>query len=306
MKKLLLITFIASTLLANAVNSGFLGVTITDFNSEKTNGVLITDVIKNSAAQKYGIKENDIITAINDMAVIKKEDLTKLVATYNIGDEVKVSYIRNGVATYNKVVLGKKPEVIKYKMTKTTKADGEHWFFADDKTEIVVKNDNTPISIAKTDEVGKPLNVVMFAETSFNNVIQNFSDVEDKLESIKKNKKQVESCSCKCPITNFTYYKITPDTEEKNTTNNVLIVDKFTIAPNPTDGKFVVDFASKEKGALQFSIVDITGRIVKSETIYNFDGFYNKQINIENEAKGAYFIQFQIGSKMSTKKIVLQ
>jgi membrane-associated protease RseP (regulator of RpoE activity) len=306
MKKLLLLSFIISTLVVNATNSGFLGVTINDFKSEKVTGVLISDVINNSAAQKFGIKENDIITAINDVAVLTKEDLTKQVASYNIGDKVKVSYVRNGVNTYTIVALGKKPEVIKYKMTKTVKADGEHWFFANDKTEIVVKEDNTPVSIAKTDETGKVINNVSFASTSFNNVIQQFSDVEDKLSSIKKNKKQVESCSCKCPITDFTYYKITPDADVKNTVAPSFIADKFTIAPNPNDGRFVVDFAAKEKGTLLFSIVDMTGRIVKAETVQNFDGFYNKQINIENEAKGAYLINFQIDGKIVSKQIILQ
>lgn len=306
MKKLLLLSFIISTLVVNATNSGFLGVTINDFKSEKVTGVLISDVINNSAAQKFGIKENDIITAINDVAVLTKEDLTKQVASYNIGDKVKVSYVRNGVNTYTIVALGKKPEVIKYKMTKTVKADGEHWFFANDKTEIVVKEDNSPISITKTDETGKVINTVSFATTSFNNVIQQFSDIEDKLSSIKKNKKQVESCSCKCPITDFTYYKITPDADVKNTVVPSFAADKFTIAPNPNDGKFVVDFAAKEKGTLLFSIVDMTGRIVKTETVQNFDGFYNKQINIENEAKGAYFINFQIDGKIVSKQIILQ
>lgn len=307
MKKLLLLIFIISTLVVNATNSGFLGVTINDFKSDKITGVLITDVINNSAAQKFGIKENDIITAINDVAVLNKEDLTKQVAAHNIGEKVKVSYIRNGVNTFAIVALGKKPEVIKYKMTKTVKADGEHWFFANDKTEIVVKEDNTPISITKTDETGKVLNTVSFANTSFNNVIQQFIDVEDKLSSIKKNKKQVESCNCKCPITDFTFYKITPDAVDvKSTVVNTFIADKFTIAPNPNDGRFVVDFAAKEKGTLLFSIIDMTGRIVKAETVQNFDGFYNKQFNIENEAKGAYFINFQIDGKIVSKQIILQ
>ena len=295
-----------STLVANATNPGFLGVTINDFKSDNVTGVLISDVINNSAAQKFGIKENDIITAVNNVVVLKKEDLTKLVASYNIGDKVKISYVRNGVNTYATVTLGKKPEIIKYKMAKTVKADGEHWFFANDKTEIVVKEDNTPISITKTDETGKVISTVAFANTSFNNVMQQFIDVEDKLNSIKKNKKQVENCNCKCPITDFTYFKITPDVEVKNAIVNTFIADVFTIAPNPNNGRFVVDFAAKEKGTLVFSIIDMTGRIVKAETVQNFDGFYNKQINIESEAKGAYIVNFQIDGKLVSKQIILQ
>jgi hypothetical protein len=305
MKKFLLLTLVVCVLFANAANTGFLGTTITDFNSEKINGALVTDVIDNSVAKKYGIKENDIITAVNDVAVSTKEALISTLGAFNLGDKIKISFVRNGITNVSEIVLGKKPEAIKFKMRKTIQQDGEHWFFANDNTEIVVTNDNKPVSITQTDINGKAT-TLKFATTSFNNIAQQFTDVDDKLISIVKNKKQQESCSCKCPVTDFTYYKITPETEAKSITATDLTVDKFTIAPNPTDGKFVIDFATKQTGTLQFSILDITGRTVKSERVPNFDGFYNKQINLDNEAKGAYFIQFRIGDKMSTKKIVLQ
>lgn len=304
MKKLLLLILITTVLIANAANNGFLGTTINDFKSDKLTGVLVNDVIDNSAAQKFGIKINDIITAVNDITVQSKDELVKILSTYNLGDVVNISYVRNGVAATKNVILGKRPEAIKYQMKKSIQDDGEHWYFSNDKTEIVVKTDNTPVSITQTDDNGKVISL-KFATTSFNNILQKFSDVEDKLLSIKKNKKQQDECSCKCPITDFTLYKITPEVEAVSSTKT-LIVDKFTIAPNPTDGRFVIDFASKETGALLFSIVDITGRTVKSENVQGFDGYFTKQINLENEAKGAYFIQFQIGDKMSTKKIVLQ
>lgn len=306
MKKFLLLLLSVSTIFANAANTGFLGTTINDFKSDKLTGVLVNDVIDNSAAQKFGIKINDIITAVNNTTVETKEALIKSLSAYNLGDAVSISFVRNGVATTKNIVLGKKPEAIKYQMKKTIQEDGEHWYFANDKTEIIVKGNNTPISILKTNENGTAT-TVKFASTSFNNIIQKFSDVEDKLLSIKKNKELQDRCGCKCPITDFTLYKITPDVEAPvAATTKALVIDKFTIAPNPTDGRFVIDFASKEKGALQFNIVDITGRTVKTETVQSFDGYFTKQINLENEAKGAYIIQLQIGDKSTTKKIVLQ
>lgn len=306
MKRILLLAISISTLIANAANTGFLGTTINDFKSDKLTGVLVNDVIDNSAAQKFGIKINDIITAINNTTVETKEALIKSLSAYNLGDAVSISFVRNGVATTKNVVLGKRPEAIKYQMKKTIQEDGEHWYFANDKSEIVLKADNTPVSILKTNENGTAT-TLQFATTSLNNIIQKISDVEDKLLSIKKNKELQDRCSCKCPITDFTLYKITADVETPIVeTAKALVIDKFTIAPNPTDGKFLIDFASKEKGALQFSIVDITGRKVKSESVQSFDGYYTKQINLENEAKGAYIIQFQIGDKSTTKKIVLQ
>lgn len=305
MKKLLLSTLLLSFLSVTfSKNTGFLGVTIGDYTSNQLTGVQITDMFENGTAKKFGLQINDVITSINGVSVAKKTDLITQVANYDLGNEVTLNYVRNGVATTTKVTLGKKPEAIKFKLEKNVKADGEHWVFADDKTEIVMK-DKIPISIAKTDENGK---VVVSDLSKLQIANQLYFGLEDKLQAINNIKKERENCDCGCPIKEYTLYKITPEptVEIKKPISSELIAEKFTIAPNPTNGKIAIDFASNEKGTTTLTIFDITGRIVQSEIIQNFNGEFSRQYNIENQAKGAYLIQLKIGEKQTNKKIILQ
>ena len=305
MKKILLSTILLTFLSVTfAKNTGFLGVTINDYANNQITGAQIVGLFDNGAAKKFGLQENDIITAINGVAVAKRNDLITQVANFDLGNEVTLTYIRNGVSATAKVVLGKKPEAIKFKLEKNVKADGEHWVFADDKTEILIK-DNAPVSISKTDEAG---NTKVVSLTNMPVIKQLYFGLDDKLQAISNIKKDREKCDCGCPIKEYTLYKITPDetVEIKKPISADLIAEKFTIAPNPSNGKVTVDFSSNEKGTPTLTIFDISGRIVQTEIIQNFTGEFSKQYNLENEAKGAYLIQLKIGDKQTNKKIILQ
>ncbi len=86
------------------VHRGMLGVGIqplTDnlaekFNAKDTNGVLINDVKKDSAAEKAGIKRDDIIIAINGEKVEDPNTLRNKVAGTMPGTEIKITVLRDG------------------------------------------------------------------------------------------------------------------------------------------------------------------------------------------------------------------
>src|ERR1051326_5702506 len=70
-------------------NHAMLGVT-----TEKTEGgVEVQDVTKESAAEKIGLKEKDIITKIDDQKVEDPDDLSKAISKHKPGDKVKVTYL---------------------------------------------------------------------------------------------------------------------------------------------------------------------------------------------------------------------
>ncbi len=302
MKKYLLVTLLFASLFVNA--NGYLGVSVGNYNTNNKVGAQVNFIVENSAAYFVGIQLKDVVTAVNGVPVTGKESLISELAKYNVDEKVTIDLLRNDKAFSITTTLGKRPIGKKYHITKQIVNDDEQWLFADDKTTITVK-ENKPTTVSTTDVNGK---VNTFSLKNIEDVVPVVADLKDKLASIQQLRESQSACNCKCDrYYDFTFYKVDVATPKANTKNvTTLIVDKFTIAPNPTDGNFIIDFASKEKGVLVFSIVDITGRLVKAETINSFDGFYNKQINLENEAKGAYFIQFQIGDKISTKKIVLQ
>ena len=69
-----------------------LGVMIDD----NSNGVTIGDVLKDSAADKAGLQEGDIINRFNDNVVTSFRELTMLVGQVKSGDSIELEIIREG------------------------------------------------------------------------------------------------------------------------------------------------------------------------------------------------------------------
>ena len=70
-------------------------------------GVAVEHVAKGSAAEKAGLKINDIITQLDDQLIINGQQLQTLIRTKKPGDEVTVTYIRKGKEHKAKVKLAK-------------------------------------------------------------------------------------------------------------------------------------------------------------------------------------------------------
>ena len=70
-------------------------------NLSATRGALIASsknsqaVIPGSAGEKVGLKENDIITAVNGVEIGKSGSLSSLIGEYSVGDTVKITVVRN-------------------------------------------------------------------------------------------------------------------------------------------------------------------------------------------------------------------
>lgn len=96
-------------------NSVFLGVRVeplTDqlreyFDVSKGNGVLVSEVIKDSPAEKAGLKAGDVITKIADREVKNYGDLTRGLNYFDPNDEVEVYFVRDKSKKSLKVILAK-------------------------------------------------------------------------------------------------------------------------------------------------------------------------------------------------------
>lgn len=72
-------------------NRAMLGVT-----TEKTaGGAEIQSVTKESAAEKVGLKENDIITKVGDKKIESPDDLSEAIKKQKPGDKVSITYLRD-------------------------------------------------------------------------------------------------------------------------------------------------------------------------------------------------------------------
>ncbi len=107
------------------VQRALIGVNIRDIDNEdaeklelrEVRGILVTNVIENGAAESAGLKENDVIVALDGKPVNTVGELQDHVGRHRPGDKVSVTYIRNGKENNASLVLKNASgttEVVKY------------------------------------------------------------------------------------------------------------------------------------------------------------------------------------------------
>ncbi len=119
------------------IERGYIGIypqNLTDalakaFNLDNTQGVLVRDIVKNSPAEKAGIKSGDVIIEYDGKTVRDANQFSMMVAATSIGKKVPVIIIRNGDKKTITVKIAKLNE--KTVVTTTNKKDSEkifkHW-----------------------------------------------------------------------------------------------------------------------------------------------------------------------------------
>lgn len=88
-------------------NRAFLGVM-----TEKTEkGAKITEVTKESAAEKAGLKKDDIITKVNDTKITDPQNLFDAIGKLKPEEKVKITYLRNNKETTATATLSKNKDM---------------------------------------------------------------------------------------------------------------------------------------------------------------------------------------------------
>lgn len=88
----------------NKGSKAFLGVWPGESNDDK--GVVLGGVVEESAAEKAGLLEGDIITTIGGKTVKSFSELAATIKEYEPKDEIIIQYIRNGESRSANVMLG--------------------------------------------------------------------------------------------------------------------------------------------------------------------------------------------------------
>lgn len=86
-------------------NAGFLGVSL----DEAEGGARVATVMSDSAADKAGLRVNDIVTFIADTAIIDSESMVNTIRHHKPGDQVPIKVLRDGKEIDLRATLGKRP-----------------------------------------------------------------------------------------------------------------------------------------------------------------------------------------------------
>lgn len=66
------------------------------FKIPDARGVVVTDVLRNSPADKAGLQPGDVITTVDGEKVRRPEELQSVLAEHVIGDQIKMTLVRDG------------------------------------------------------------------------------------------------------------------------------------------------------------------------------------------------------------------
>ncbi|UCE66972.1 MAG: PDZ domain-containing protein [Candidatus Zixiibacteriota bacterium] len=94
------------------IKRGFLGINqknLTDEQKRENNidgGIMVTDVVDDSPADKAGLREDDIIVKIDGKSIEGIGDLYSTIRSHKPGDRVNITYIRDGKTKRIDVELG--------------------------------------------------------------------------------------------------------------------------------------------------------------------------------------------------------
>ena len=109
---------VATDLIENGtVKRGWLGITIQDitddmksyWNLKNKNGALISQILKDSPAEKAGLEPEDIIIKVNNIKIENSTDLRNTISDKYPDKEVTLTILRNNKKKKIKVLLGERP-----------------------------------------------------------------------------------------------------------------------------------------------------------------------------------------------------
>lgn len=83
------------------------------------------------------------------------------------------------------------------------------------------------------------------------------------------------------------------------------VIDGFKLYPNPSDGKFKMEFSSVSNSPIVVSVVDLLGRNVFHKEFKN-TGNFNESIDLKEVTSGVYILTLEDGDKKQVQKIVVQ
>ncbi|MAX05012.1 MAG: hypothetical protein CMD19_00895, partial [Flavobacteriales bacterium] len=83
-------------------------------------------------------------------------------------------------------------------------------------------------------------------------------------------------------------------------------ISHLDVYPNPSKDVFNISFTSKRVQDLRVRVLNVVGEEIVKEELQQYIGEYTKQINLEDNAKGIYFLEIETNDGIINKKLVLQ
>jgi hypothetical protein len=272
-------------------NKAVLGVQLRSVDG--SNGAQVIEVIKGSAAEKAGLQEGDIILSIAGKATMDVESVINALSNNKPGD-TKIKNVKATLQERKEEVLLMKSCSPGMSMMKCCKAGdakcckkGEMKMCKDKESQSMIRIHKEMKEGGEMKDGDKKVIIIKKMKGDENKEDGKTEDME--IEIIRKNDGSQEIIESK-----------TMKSEKQS-----LNVEYLTSSPNPSNGQMKIRFSGMAVPTT-IQVLDLNGKEVYSEKLNEFDGTYNKDIDIKNEARGTMILKIIQGDKIMTHKIIVE
>ncbi|MEI6487379.1 MAG: endonuclease [Bacteroidota bacterium] len=84
------------------------------------------------------------------------------------------------------------------------------------------------------------------------------------------------------------------------------VFSSITLAPNPSNGNFMINYVSAQHQQVSIKLFDVVGRMVFNSQEKMNEGFNSIEMNIPNIGKGVYSIEFISETGKQTKRLIIE
>ncbi|MBK8563666.1 MAG: PDZ domain-containing protein [Saprospiraceae bacterium] len=287
-------------------------------------GILVTDIVPGAGAAAAGLRSGDIIISIDGKTLASRGGLSSTLGAYKPGDKIEVSLLREGqsITAIVELTARKHESNRNYTFNFNNKAErnpcevfigvtigswgreGEAGVGIDGiipgwpAEEAGLKEGDRILSM---DGVDVNTHNELVIERDKHQPGEYFKVEFLRDGKVMKTKARFKSCDKE---------EVKEDVLEQTKTTelpkieNSLVLEEINAFPNPTVGNLSVTFKGEAIPTI-VTITDINGKVVFNENLKNFDGLYNRQVDVSQGAPGTLMVSIRQNGKVLTKPVVL-
>lgn len=291
-------------------------------------GLLINELVNGGGAAEAGIQAGDRILEVNGKQITDAEALRYALSANKPGDEVRVLYVHGDKSNYAVVKLTA-PQHKSFAWRHNAERDPCKVFIgvythtwdggAGVKVDGVINGTSAETAGLKENDVILALDDVAVstheelvrerdkhkAGDFYTLTIRRDNLTFDVDAQFKECPTDVKETATTTPEPVVEDLPVAPQQQQPTQINaEPLQLDMWKAFPNPTYGQINVRFQT-EPVPTGLQITDSYGRVVYREQLNNFDGNFDRQLNLSGATPGMYTLSVQQGDKVFTEKIVL-
>lgn len=299
--------------------------------SIKGKGLAISSLVSGCGAENAGLTDGDVIVNVDGHSLQNTESLRGILSSYKPGDQVTVVYLRNGQQSQASVTLcaERNSWTIERDPCKVFIGVYTGSFGSEGRgveVQGVIENTSAAKYGVKTGDVilaldGMPVNnhTELLRERNKHqagdwftlNILRDGQamDIKAQFNPCDKEVEQPQEEVMEEVIEEVVVEE-TPETapvEQAAPTLQQapqLQLEDWNVYPNPTLGRFTLQFKG-EAVPTEIRITDANGKTVYRESLQQFDGFYQKELNLGGKTPGLYVVTVKQGDLIQSDKVVL-